>query len=291
MNATNQNQPTNNKQQTVKFFLLTLLVASFIFAYFPVWKRLIFTWYSAEEYSHGFFIIPLCSYIIWRKKDLLAEIQIKSSWYWLFLIIFSLLLYIFGHFAKIMTLASFSMVLLMAGVTIYFFGFQIFKELFFPLFLLLFMIPIPLQIYASLTIPLQLFVSKVSVGILYLYGLPIYREGNIIQLPTQSFQVVDACSGLRSIISLLILSAVFGYFTLRSNFLRTVLFFFGMPIAISVNIIRLLLTLLVFYYFNFDLSTGTIHTVFGIIIFMLALVFIFSVKRAISIWDRSATSK
>lgn len=291
MNATNQNQPTNNKQQTVKYFLFTLLITSFIFAYFPVWKRLIFTWYSAEEYSHGFFIIPLCSYIIWRKKDLLTEIQIKSSWYWLFLIIFSLLLYIFGHFAKIMTLASISMILLMAGMVIFLFGFHIFKELVFPLFLLLFMVPIPLQIYASLTVPLQLFVSKLSVAMLSLLGLPIYREGNIIQLPDKFFQVVDACSGLRSIISLLIFSALFGYFTLRSNFLRTILFFLGIPIAIFVNFIRLLLIVLAYYYFNYDLSTGTIHTMIGMIIFMIALALIFVIKKVISIWDRSTTLK
>ena len=90
-------------------------------------------------------------------------------------------------------------------------------------------------------------------------------------------------------ISLLTLSAVFGYLTLKSNVLRTILFFSGIPAAIFVNIIRVVLMVLAFYYFNYNLTTGTIHTVFGIIIFVLALIFIAITKAVLSIWDKSAT--
>jgi len=269
--------------------LISLLLATFMLTYFPVWKRLIVAWSGSEEYSHGFFIVPLFFYILWRKKEIFAEIPIKPSSWGLALVIFSLLLYLFAHLAEIMTLTSFSMVLLIAGVVIYFYGFLMVKELIFPLFLLLFMIPVPAQIYAKLTIPLQLFVTKASVGISNILGLPIYREGNVIHLPDRTLQVVQACSGLRSMISLLTLSAIFGYFTLKSNFLRTILFFSGIPAAIFVNIIRVLLLVFAFHYLNYDLTTGTIHTVFGIIIFMLALVFIAIIKGVLSIWDKSAT--
>lgn len=271
------------------FFLITLLFLSFVLAYFPVWRRLVITWYSSDDYSHGFFIIPLCFYIIWRKKEVITEIPIKPSSFGLALVIFSLLLYLFAHLAEIVTLSSFSMVLLLAGVVIYVYGFLMFKELIFPLFLLLFMIPVPAQIYAKLTIPLQLFVSKASVGISNLLGLPVYREGNVIHLPERTLQVVQACSGLRSMISLLVLSAIFGYLTLKSNLLRTILFFSGIPAAIFVNIIRVVLMVLAFYYFNYNLTTGTIHTVFGVVIFFLALIFIAITKGVLSIWDKSAT--
>jgi exosortase len=181
------------------------------------------------------------------------------------------------------------MVLVLAGVVIYFYGFLMFKELLFPLFLLLFMIPVPAQIYAKLTIPLQLFVSKTSTWLAAAFGLPIYREGNVIHLADRTFQVVRACSGLRSMIALLTLSAIFGYFTLRSNFLRTILFFSAIPAAILVNIIRVLLMVLAYHIFTYDLTKGTIHTVFGIIIFMLALAFIAIVQRVLSIWDKPAS--
>lgn len=286
----NQQKLNNSISTNVPALLLpALLFATFILAYFPVWKQLILTWYSSDDYSHGFFIIPLCFYIIWRKKEVLAEIPIRPSLWGLALCIFSLLLYLFAHLAEIITVTRFSMVLLLAGVVIYFYGFSIFKELLFPLFLLLFMIPVPAQIYAKLTIPLQLFVSKVSVGISSLLGLPIYREGNVIHLPGRTLQVVQACSGLRSMISLLTLSAIFAYLTLKSNLLRTILFFSGIPAAILVNIIRVLLLVFAFHYLNFDLTKGITHTVFGIIIFILALILIFIMKIILSIWDKSAT--
>ncbi len=132
---------------------------------------------------------------------------------------------------------------------------------------------------------LQLFVSKSSVWIGVIMGLPIYREGNVIHLPDQTLQVVQACSGLRSVISLLLLSAVFGYFTLKSNILRGVLFICGIPAAILVNIFRVLLLVLAFHYLNYDLTKGTIHTVFGMTIFILALIFLLGIKGLLSNWD------
>ena len=210
------------------------------------------TWYSSDQYSHGFFIIPITLYIIWQKKDILTKTPIIPSWWGLALVIFSLLLYLFAYFAEISTIASFSMVLLLAGVIIYLYGFLIFKELLFPLAFLLFMIPIPAQIYSSLTIPLQLFVSNVSAWLASTIGISIYREGNVIHLPDRTMQVVQACSGLRSMISLLMLSAIISYFTLKSNILRFALFFSGIPAAIFVNIIRVSLMVFVFYYFNYS---------------------------------------
>ena len=180
------------------------------------------------------------------------------------------------------------MVPVLAGLIIYFFGFQMFKELLFPLFLLLFMIPVPSQIYSTLTIPLQLFVSRVSAGIANLLGIPIYREGNVINLPEYTLQVVEACSGLRSMISLLTLSAIFAYMTLKSNLLRTLLFITGIPAAIAVNIFRVLLMIMAFYYFQYDLTQGSVHTVFGVVIFILALAIIAGMKGLLSFWDTSA---
>ena len=266
--------------------LTAILVATFLFAYFPVWKRLILSWYSSDEYSHGFFILPLCGYILWQKKDVLAGVPVSPSWWGLVLVVFSLLLYILSDFAGIVTLASFSIVPLLAGVIIYSYGFLMLKELFFPLFLLLFMIPIPAQIYSSLTVPLQLLVTKISVWIAGFLGIPIYREGNVIHLATRTLEVVQACSGLRSMISLLTLSAVLGYLTLRSNPLRAVLFVSGIPAAIFVNIVRVLLLVLAFHYINLDLTEGTVHTLFGMGIFILAWILIIFTKQALSIWDK-----
>jgi exosortase A len=270
---------------------ILVLFATFVLTFFPVWKALALAWSTSDEYAHGFFIIPLCCYILWRKKENLTKIPVQPSRWGLALIILFLLLYLFSHFAEIITLASFSMILLLVGAVIYLYGFLMFKELIFPLFFLLFMIPIPAQIYSMATLPLQLFVSKTSVCFASHLGVPIYREGNIIQIPDRTLEVVRACSGLRSMISLLTLSAVFGYLTLRSNVLRTVLFFSGVPIAIFVNIIRVMLVVLAFYYLNYDLTIDIVHTIFGLIIFILALITITIMKEILSSWDGSITKE
>jgi exosortase len=256
-----------------------------------VWERLVVFWSNSDEYSHGFLIVPLSAYIVWRKRDVLAEIGVKSSWIGLAVAILALMLYLFSHFAEIMTLTSLSMVLFLAGAVTYFYGGLMLKELLFPLFLLLFMIPIPSQVYAYLTVPLQLFVSKASVGIAQILDIPVHREGNVIHLPARTLQVVQACSGMRSMISLLTLSAVFGYLTLKSNLLRSILFVSGVPAAIIVNIIRVLLLVGAFYYFGYDLTEGSVHTAFGVVIFGLALIILFALRGVLSSWDRSKNEK
>jgi exosortase len=271
--------------------LLIVFSAAFVLAYFPVWKSLFLTWYNSEDYSHGFFIIPLCIYLIWRKKEILAETPKNPSGWGLPWILFALLVYLTASIAEIMTMKSFSMVLFLSGVVVYFSGFKMLKELLFPLFFLLFMIPVPAQIYATLTIPLQLFVSAVSTWIASILSVPVFREGNVIHLPEHTLQVVQACSGLRSMISLLTLCTVFGYLSLKSNMLRTILFFSGIPTAIAVNIVRVLVTVFAFYYFNYDLAHGSVHTIFGMAIFILALIIIAATKGVLSIWDRSVTQE
>jgi exosortase len=275
-----------SKPCTGRAIMFAVLFGAFILAYFPILKSLVFSWGSSEEYSHGFFIVPIAAYVVWNKRSILSAIPINPSKWGLAFTLFSLALYIFSILAGILTLASFTMVFALSGMILYFFGLRVFKELFFPLFVLLFMIPIPEQMYSAATIPLQLFVSKISVWTASLLGVPIYREGNVIHLPERALQVVQACSGLRSMISLLTLSLIFGYLTMKSNILRTILFFSGIPIAIFVNIIRVLLMVLIFYYFNFDLTVGTIHTIFGLAIFFLALLILYLLRGALSAWEK-----
>ena len=137
----------------------------------------------------------------------------------------------------------------------------------------------------------QLFVSKLNVWLVSTIGIPIYREGNVIHLPDRTMQVVQACSGLRSMVSLLMLSAIFGYFTLKSNILRFALFLSGILAAIFVNIIRVSLMVFAFYYFNYDITKGSVHTVFGVIIFSIALIIIAFSKGVLSIWDKAVSEK
>ena len=279
---------TTKHSTLISASLFGALFVTFILAYLPVWQRLVLAWYNSDDYSHGFFIIPICIYIIWQKWDTFKEIKVKPSKWGLVIVIFSLLIYIIAHLAEIVTVASLSMVLLISGAVIYIYGFRIFKESLSPIAMLLFMIPVPAQIYSVLTMPLQLLVSKISVLVAQILGMPIYREGNIIHLPDRTLQVVQACSGLRSMTALLTLSAVFSYFTLKSNTLRTVLLVSGVPAAIVVNIFRVLIMVSAFHYFNYDLTKGSVHTAFGVFIFIVALFIIAATRKMLSAWDKPA---
>jgi exosortase A len=286
-------KPSDSKQgqslQLKKILLLILLLGAFLLAYFPVISGLVKVWAHSDDYSHGFFIVPIAAYIIWTKKERLAEIPINSSWSGLVLIVFSLFLYLAAYFAEILTIVSLSMVLFLAGLVLFFYGWQMIREISFPLLLLLFMIPIPSQIYSMATIPLQLFVSHLSVMAASLIGVPVFREGNVIHMPMRTLEVVQACSGLRSLISLLTLGVVIAYFALRSNLLRLLLFISGVPVAIFVNIIRVLVMIIAFHYFDIDLTTDATHTIYGLVIFMLAMAILIGLKGVFSFWDISKT--
>jgi exosortase len=262
------------------------IIIGFIAAYYPVLIKLVHTWSTSDDYSHGFFIVPIALYVTWQKREQLASILLKPSWWGGLLVVFTLALYFLSSYAGVQTVCSLTIVPLWAGIVLFLFGWSMVRALTFPLFLLFFMIPVPSQIYSSLTIPLQLIVTKISVTIAVIVGVPIFVEGNVIHLPERTLEVVEACSGLRSLVSLLMLSLVFAYFTLHSNVLRSVLFVSAIPVAIIVNITRVLAIVLAFYYFDFNLTTGSIHTWLGLIIFMLAVGIIAMEKGVLGIWDR-----
>ncbi len=268
---------------------LCALTSFFICVYWRPLNKLVSLWYNSDDYAHGFAIIPISIYIIWKKRAALAEIDFNSSASGLLLIIISLLVYLFSRYAEIESMAAFTIIPCLYGTVLYLFGLKAWKELLFPVTFLIFAMPVPSQIYAWLTIPLQLLVSKTSAELAGFLDCPVFREGNIIHLPDKVFQIVTACSGLRSLISLLAVSTVAGYFMLRSNLLRSVLFLSAVPVAIAVNILRVFLLVAVFYYFRIDLSAGAAHTGLGILTFALALFTIFISAGILSRWNSPAS--
>jgi len=265
---------------------LVVLTGAFFAAYAPTWFSLVGAWASSDDYSHGFFILPLSLFILWKNRELL-QLKLESGhWSGLILALSSLLVYLFSIYAEVLTLSSVSMIFCLAGAVLYLFGAGVLRQCLFPLTLLLFMIPVPSQIYSELTIPLQLLVSKVTVMLVSFCGVPVLREGNVIQLPQHTLQVVQACSGLRSIMTLLTLGAVMGYFSLHSNLLRWILFSLAIPIAIAVNILRVMIMVLAIYLYSLDLTEGTLHTMFGLFVFCAALVLFFSARKVLALWDR-----
>jgi exosortase len=225
-------------------------------------------------------------YIIWLKRGVLSASTTVGSWVGLPIAVLSLMAYLFARAGEILTLASLSMIGFIAGTVLFLFGFRFLRLVLFPLLLLLFMIPVPAQIYASLTIPLQLLVTKATALLASFAGIPIYCEGNVIHHSRGTFEVVQACSGLRSIMALLTLGAVFGYFTLSSNILRTILFVTAIPIAVAVNILRVFAMVAAIHFLGIDLTVGTPHTILGISLFGIAVAIFVLIRKGLALWER-----
>jgi len=257
----------------------------FLLAFFPVWRHLCGVWYTSDEYSHGFLILPVSLFLAWRQRTVLARLEPRPSVLGLPLVLSSLLVYLFSLAAGVKTIAALSMILFLGAAVLYLFGWPMLRSLAFPLLFLLFMVPVPAPIYSSLTIPLQLFVSKASVSLSVLAGVPLVQEGNLMHLPNRTFQVVEACSGLRSMMTLLALSALVWYLTLRSKVLGLVLIASALPVALLANILRVILVVIPLWHLNFDSSGGLPHTILGLAISALSLVLIFFFGVVLSRWD------
>jgi exosortase len=261
-------------------------ISTFIFAYSYVLVGLFTSWYQSDDYSHGFAIIPISLYVAWSKREELRGLSGEGGLTGLVIGIFVLMLYLVAWKTEMLTLASVSMVLFVWSMVLYLFGASVFRCCLFPLALLFLMIPVPAQLMASLTIPLQLLVTRISVMLASFIAIPVYYEGNIIHLPGGTFEVVQACSGLRSLMTMLTLGAVISYLTLRSNFLRGVLFLSGFPIAIAANIFRVFVLMVFLHFFNVNLSEGMPHTVLGIAVFGMTIMIFLLLRQGMVRWEK-----
>lgn len=280
----------SDKVETMGHSKLLLLsgiaaVGLFMLAFYPVWKHLGSVWYSSEEYSHGFLILPVALFTAWRQRASLARLEPRPSALGLPLVLLFLALYIFSLAAGVQTIAALSMLILLGATVLYLLGWPALRRLAFPLLFLLFMVPVPAQVYSTLTIPLQLLVSRASVWLSVIAGVPLVQEGNLIHLPNRTLQVVEACSGLRSMMTLLALGALIWHLTLKSKVLGLVLLFSALPVALLSNILRVTLVVIPLWHLNADLSSGAPHTILGLAINALSLLLIFSVRGVLSRWE------
>jgi len=274
-----------------KSTLLALVVSTlFLAAYLPVLQILVRLWLASEEYSHAFLTLPIIFFIVWRKRPVLADQPVRNSTVGLVLLVICVPIYLFALMTKVNTVIELSMYVTIIGSIMYLAGVTAVKELITPLILLLMLIPVPNQLYIKLTFPLQLKVSQISEVVVRTFGVPIFREGNVMNLPYKSFEVVEACSGLRSVISMLTLSVIAGYFMLKKFASKVILFVAAVPTAIIVNVIRVVTLILMWHYVRLDLTKGTWHKVTGLLIFLIALLILFLLMKVLNAWETKSKS-
>jgi exosortase len=247
--------------------------------YYRIGIKLIVDWYNIADYSHGF-LVPLFSiFLIWDKRKKIAETPVRPSWYGLLLVGLGLVILIFGVYGVDLFTSRVSFVVLLTGLIWTFLGSAMLRQLRFPVLILLLAIPFPAIIFNQITFPLQLLASKLASSTLPLLGVPVLQEGNVIQLPVMKLEVAEACSGIRSLMSLFTLAVFYGYFLERTTSRRVILALASIPIAVAANAIRIVGTGLCVQYWDPVKALGFFHEFSGWVMFVISLVCLYLLHR------------
>ena len=253
-----------------------------IACYAPVLYGLVRQWATDEDMGHGFFVPLVAGYIAWQRRSELMAVKPVPNYWGLILVVLGAAQMMLGTLGAQIFIARTAFLVSLIGAVLFLGGTRTLKILAFPLFLLCFMLPIPAIIYARITLPLQLFASRVAEIVLNnLFGIPVLRDGNVLELASQKLSVVEACSGIRSLISLSFLALVYAYFFDRNVWMRWVLLLATIPIAITANATRVTLTGVLSEY-RPDLAHGLFHTMEGWVLFLVALVLLMAFHQLIN---------
>lgn len=261
-------------------FLLALL--ALVAVYRGVVPDMVHQWYEDANYSHGFVVPLIAGYFVYERREQLAGMRVEPWWPGFLLFLFGLLQLVVGRLgSEYFTMRS-SLVVALAGMILFFFGKRLFSRMLLPLGYLLFMVPLPYIIYDMIAFPLKLFVTRVSIAALKLMGVVVMREGNIIMLPFTTLEVADACSGIRSLISLLALAVAYAFFLKMTPARRVLLVLSAIPIAISANALRVIGTGLLAQYWGAKAAEGFFHEFAGMAVFVVAIVLLVSFGSLLS---------
>jgi exosortase len=252
------------------FVSWSVLAAAFLYLYAPVLAYLVVNWWDDPDYSHGFLVPVLSAYFVWKRRQKLSDTVSRANRWGILVLLMGICMLFLGNIGAELFLMRFSMIIVIAGLVLYLLGWRHLQMLAFPIVFLLFMIPPPAIILNAVTFPLQLLAAKMSTFSLQLINLPVYREGNVIFLPYVTLEIVEACSGLRSLISLMMLSVVFAYLTQRRIWKAIVLIISSVPIALIANAFRIFGTGVLAHLYGTKVAEGFYHTFAGWSIFIVA---------------------
>jgi exosortase len=281
MNPSNPSNPTNPMNPRVLYGSLALLVLSFAILYYHAIAKMGMDWMTDDNYSHGFFIPVISGYLIWNNRDRLSRIPVRPASFGLLFLLGGLLLFVVGKIGAELFTMRFSILVVIWGLIVFLAGWGYGRALATSILYLIFMIPIPAIIWNKIAFPLKLFATKLAAVTISWLAVPVYREGNVLYLANTTLEVVDACSGLRSLTSLLAISAAFALITHHSKVKKWILFLSAVPIAVLVNIIRLTATGFLAQHFGEQVAQGFLHEASGIVIFALAIIFVYLVHLAL----------
>jgi exosortase len=259
-----------------------VVLAALAATYHEVAAGLVRQWSTDDNYSHGFVVLPLALWFTWERRVALRALPLQPSNTGFFLIAFSLAMLVVGVLGAELFLARISMIGVIAGLVLFLAGRAHLRVLTFPIAFLLLMIPLPALIFNRIAFPLQLLASGAGATALETAGVPVLREGNVLVLASTTLEVVEACSGIRSLVSLLTLALVLGHFSLRARWSRALLAASAVPVAIVANAARVAGTGFAAHFWSPEVAEGFFHVFSGWIVFAVAFGALLLIQRFVS---------
>lgn len=253
---------------------LSLCFGLIFFLYLPVLISLLGNWIKDPDFSHGFIVAPVSIYLAWQKRSELKTPASPNNW-GLPILVLGLILFFLGGLAAEIFTQRFSLLIVIAGTVLFLFGKHHLKTLAFPIAFLIFMIPLPSILLQKITLPMQLFASGCAYHMLDFWAIPAIREGNVLYLPNVTLNVAEACSGIRSLISLITLATLLAHFKNKALWQRLLIIFSTIPIAIFVNAFRVFLTAFLSYHFGAGVAKGLLHESAGLVLFLVAAIILY----------------
>jgi exosortase B len=261
--------------------LLTALAVMFI----PVFVDLAASVWSTDEQGHGPIILAVSAWLVWhRRAELRAaarEATPAGAGAWVLLLL-ALLLYFFGRVQNLLMFQMAALIPLIASALALTFGWQVTRAMAFPIFFLVFAIPLPGAVVDMLTQPLKKAVSYAAEQILYAAGYPIARSGVILTIGQYQLLVADACAGLNSLFTLeslgLLYLNVVGHASKLRNVILAILI---VPISFCANVVRVMILVLITYYFGDEAGQGFVHGFAGMVLFLVGLALMLTVDKGV----------
>jgi len=255
------------------------VLGALVMVYWSILRGLISAWSTDDNYSHGFFIVPLALYFAWERRRAIAAAPVRPSLFGVLVVAGSLFLLVAGLLGAELFLSRVSIILTIAGAILFLFGWPMLRILFFPLAFMLLMIPLPAIIFNKIAFPLQLLASNVGEYTISSLDIPILREGNVLILANATLEVAEACSGIRSLVSLFTLGLVFGYFVDRRVWVRAIIALSAIPVAILANGLRVASAGIAAHNFGSAGVEGLFHEFSGWVVFVIAFLMMFALQR------------
>jgi exosortase len=257
----------------------TLVLGALLVVYWPVLTGLVRDWSTDDNYSHGFFIIPLAVYFAWERRAALAGAPMRPSPSGLVVAAGSLVLLVAGLLGAELFLSRVSIVGVITGAVLFLFGWPMLRIVAFPLAFMLLMIPLPAIIFNQIAFPLQLIASQFGESVIRAVNIPVLREGNVLVLANITLEVAEACSGIRSLISLLTLAIIFGYIGDSRNWARVLIAVSAVPVAVIANGARVAGTGVAAHYYGSAAAEGFFHEFSGWLVFIAAFAMMLVIHR------------